>query len=770
MNGISRLWARRSAPGVILLLVLTAFMLRSAIFLGRAMVHGDSIEFGLPLVILRARFIQGHAAATWVESLFGGHPMFAEGQAAFASPLPMLLSALVAPIAGPLYAENLFPFFYVVLTGIGVLGLALSLGLSRWAAVFSMLAVAYSLQWLDLQSNVGVSGTFLWVPWCLWAMEVWLERPGFRSAAIWALALANMITAGYAQTFHGTVLYMAISLIAIPFSLAARRDWLATWRMRVGTGAVAALLCAGLAAIQLLPLFELVGLSHRSGGTALQLQFPARYFIRGMFYTLPTDPERLLSFPNIGSLLVCAAASTVILLRPSTRIVGHLVASLVLFQLGLGQGSPFFRFVYDHNIVPGLHYLRGVSLYTEFSTLGIGIMAGRSIDGIAGWLATDRRPALRRPVLWGLIALAALWVPLVLWVRTPAAPTIQYAVVGVAIVGAVALARLGRATSFPVLMTALLAIECLALRVPPFQLYDPSYVAEPGSAKAIEAVPDWQDYKVFDASLAAVYSFHSSRSPEMLPGLSRMLSAITGSTPILWKMNGMDGSLALPLARRTMLTPRLTDEIDGKVDTPPGARLIDLLGVRFVAAENPISTPAFRPFWHEGGGVWMAENMAAKPRFQAYSGHVTVASPDQALDLMEHWSTPTLVIENPPGAEHQPEMQDAPADGADAEPPALTFRVERAKSTSYRLSVSAERPGWLFLADANYPGWTAKIDGRPVPLFSAQVLGKAVAVPAGDHAVAIEFRSQSVRWGAAISAASLVLFAALFFGAKWAET
>ena len=175
-----------------------------------------------------------------------------------------------------------------------------------------------------------------------------------------------------------------------------------------------------------------------------------------------------------------------------------------------------------------------------------------------------------------------------------------------------------------------------------------------------------------------------------------------------------------------------------------------MLGIRFIGTDGPITLAAGHPFWQGPDNACVMENTAALPRFQVYSRHVTVDSIDAAIDTMASWKARTLVIENPPGPGHQEEMADTDQPDDPSTPP-MTFTVQRAKTTSYLIDISAERPGWFFLADANYPGWKATLDGKDTPLFSAQVLGKAVAIPAGNHTLAITFHSASFIWGLWIS-------------------
>jgi hypothetical protein len=80
-----------------------------------------------------------------------------------------------------------------------------------------------------------------------------------------------------------------------------------------------------------------------------------------------------------------------------------------------------------------------------------------------------------------------------------------------------------------------------------------------------------------------------------------------------------------------------------------------------------------------------------------------------------------------------------------------------------------ESPGWLFLGDTYYPGWQATVNGQPVELFQANVLFRAVPVPAGEHLIEFEFRPRSLQWGALVSGlAALCLVAGLIVaGLNW---
>jgi hypothetical protein len=462
-------------------------------------------------------------------------------------------------------------------------------------------------------------------------------------------------------------------------------------------------------------------------------------------------------FPGAGSLLAVGLAALAFVVPTSGRIKGHMLAALILVQLGWGETSPLFRLLYDHNLVPGLHYFRTVHLYISIAVIGFAVMAAVTVDRLRtlrlgpsffrniGRSGIVRLAAGLAIVMIGATATVLAWVPDLRWMNFGAA-------LG-AIGGGLALILMGRSAFVPALMLALLVGECMNLRAHQFHFYDSALLAEPASAIAIAAVPGLRDDKLFDASTAGIYGFTDSRSPGFADQARRMMEANGSMTDTMWSIRSMNGALALPMRRQVAAEDRLRDEVAGKAANSVGTRLMDVLAVRFISLDQPLNTAGFTPFWSDPAlGIHIMENKAARPRFQLYANHLTVRSPEEALAAIEAMKAPILVIENPPDS-----LQPEPADEAagDSAPPGR-FDILKAKSTEYRVDITADRPTWFFVADANYPGWRATLDGKRVPLFSAQLLGKAVAIPPGRHRLEIAFVSSTFIAGLSISAVSLV--------------
>jgi hypothetical protein len=68
---------------------------------------------------------------------------------------------------------------------------------------------------------------------------------------------------------------------------------------------------------------------------------------------------------------------------------------------------------------------------------------------------------------------------------------------------------------------------------------------------------------------------------------------------------------------------------------------------------------------------------------------------------------------------------------------------EEAIITQYsptRIQIDATGPGVLVLADPNYPGWVARVDGRKTPILEINGLLRGVSLPEGQHTVAFSFQ------------------------------
>jgi uncharacterized membrane protein YfhO len=72
--------------------------------------------------------------------------------------------------------------------------------------------------------------------------------------------------------------------------------------------------------------------------------------------------------------------------------------------------------------------------------------------------------------------------------------------------------------------------------------------------------------------------------------------------------------------------------------------------------------------------------------------------------------------------------------------------------------------GYLILTDTYYPGWRARVDGKESPIMRANLLFRAISLPAGQHEVEFSYEPASSKIGAAVSLATLL---AIVVGLGW---
>jgi len=80
------------------------------------------------------------------------------------------------------------------------------------------------------------------------------------------------------------------------------------------------------------------------------------------------------------------------------------------------------------------------------------------------------------------------------------------------------------------------------------------------------------------------------------------------------------------------------------------------------------------------------------------------------------------------------------------------------------IEVNTPQPGYLILADTEYPGWVAEIDGvRVDTIYRAYGYFRAIEIPAGEHIVRFYYKPLSFRVGVNLSITTLFTYILLLF-------
>ena len=88
-----------------------------------------------------------------------------------------------------------------------------------------------------------------------------------------------------------------------------------------------------------------------------------------------------------------------------------------------------------------------------------------------------------------------------------------------------------------------------------------------------------------------------------------------------------------------------------------------------------------------------------------------------------------------------------------ASPTAEEVTVEESRPTYWRLLVQTERSATpVIISETYFPGWEARVDGRPVALYMADGVIRGIMLSgSGTHTIELYYRPRSFYWGALIT-------------------
>lgn len=404
---------------------------------GGGLVGGDTYPYFFPQKqVLSEAFARGEIPL-WHHRTSLGYPLLAESQAGVFYPTNQVLyrlldihSAYHASILLHYAAAFVFAWRFCRSQQLS----SCSALLAAMVFVYGWFPVRVSLEW----SIIGG----VWFPLCLWMTERFLQKPNRRRLAGLALCLAVHLLAG-----HFTLAFITqLTCLAFAFLSSPRQrptnDWagsraessqahsalpLVLNQWRAATGVIAAIAVAvALAAVQLLPTYELRQLSQRDGTHAVfnpaDGHMPPMYLtqlvaswwywhtpemaasresLKHPFLLSPGDTNPVEAHLYVGLiplLLMTSLLSTSVrrfVRTTNWKTWGILAVAGILYAFG--WFVPIFRHL------PGFGFFIGPGRYTIITTLGFAIIAGLGLDGLL-----RRRSLAVRVILTTLIGVITL--------------------------------------------------------------------------------------------------------------------------------------------------------------------------------------------------------------------------------------------------------------------------------------------------------------------------------------------------------------------------
>lgn len=676
-----------------------------------------------------------------------GAPLLANYQTGLLYPLNW--PSLILPMAQTM---SLMAVLHLMIAGAGMAALTRRLGANAVGQGVGALSFGLCGYLVARLGTYPIIMTVAWLPWMLWAvygvMSVWNRRAG----AWLAFFAALLLLAGHAQTAWYSLLMVGLFSLWLAFaSPLSSRERL----QRVGAVVALLGLGAGVAALQLIPTAELLRTSQRSEGVdydfAMNLSYaPARllnlfapqifgtpadgsYYGRGAFFE---DAVYIGVLPLIAALAALfkglfqrRRSGPVLVSVPFWALIG-----LIGLVFALGQYTPIFPFLY--RAVPTFDLFQAPVRWHLWTVTALAVLAAL---GATTWTRSYRARRWTRRVLVGAVGMVIL--------------TLAFLVLGTLADQARILLRTMLVGAFLVLLACWLTLRqpehdkpgygrwsLLVLVVVaadliwanaglnptvPAAFYTPRpAVANTGRSfwpLTIEERVKFEEWFTFNDYRTAANNAEAVRSSG-LPNLNLLDrdAQLNNFDPLLFgpfKQYLDLIRLAEPAAQANLLRAAGVDRVytaSGRtVETgEPGVRAWLVRDACWYPAESSLTTGLLDPDWQ----------------------------PEQQVLLL--------------------------GDGGCSEDPVPAVEPTRLlvddRGTQVQIELESPADGWLVLADVDYPGWHATLDGQAVPIYRANSAFRAVQINPGVQTIVMRYEPGWLLPGAVISAVCLLVILLLF--------
>ncbi len=749
-----------AALGILALVVGVFFA--PVLFLGRwaPAGGGDLAAFILPYTAYATSSLHAGHVPLWNPYLYSGAPFLADIQSAVFYPLNLPFA--LAPGAVTYRALEMLSVFHFWLAGAlmyACLRAWQTPPLARPAALLGGIAFGLSDLFFTHFGNLNLIAGAAWLP----LVMLGVRRGGARGLLLGAVGVALSGLAGHTQPLLHILLAVAVygavrlagTLVewvrattagartartegeTAPGGLARLGEWLPAV---VG----APVLGLALAALTLLPAYELTSYTRRAGLT----------YADATAYSLPPQALVGLVAPNlqgrgpagfwgswdrveVGFLGVIPLLLAAVGLTRGRRAVFWAALAGLALLLALGPATPlhelFFRFV------PGMAQLRAPARLILLVDFGLAGLAALGLDAllhrprpIHGWLALATAVALG-------IGVALAWSRLDSFGRPSAA---QLATARNAVLSAETLLVLG---------AALIALRAWR-RLPPrwLALGLPALLVVDLLAQGMGVDTSPTDPTANYDHPAAVAFLQAD------PSLYRI--EVRGESWGVWAPNlslreGLYDTSGLynplEIADYQLFWESLTDR---------QTRLFDFLNAKYVVGPKDFALPwgKFAPVFDGDPAVNIYLNTQTLPRAQlVYRSRVI---PDrraqfEALRAPGFDPSQSVILES-----------GVALDGGPAGESSLSLAEYEADRLA--VDVVAAGEGYVVFSEVYYPGWQAWVDGVAAPIERANFTFRAVRVPRGPHRVELRFEPTTWRVGLAISALAIVAALSLTYQAR----
>lgn len=751
--------AKVMAVPAIVLLGLLLFV--GALPADRVLSLKDAGHLFLALKTRTAEAFQAGQLPLWDESIGCGSPLLADPVAQVFYPGNVLFL-----LASASQSLKYFALLHLMLTALAFMVLAREFGVLNPGALVGGLVLMGSGAVVSFHYNpTWTAGLPCLLVSMAYSRRLIYGRGSWGSAAVLSGSLFLMHLAGAFELILAFAVYAAAELIAAiltrPSDQAGRKSYRPPLRGALFL-TLSGALAAGLAACQLLPTFEMLSFSSRSIGVpslhaAIWSLHPGRWlelvapqlfgdpgedtFWIALLRTSPFANQPLLSGIYLGvPALALAMAGLSALPRRERWILAGM--TLVTAVLSLGDQTPVFDLA--RQFVPGMGLFRYPAKIFLLSMISITLLAGAGANALLEGKARIHRIVLISSLGLGVLLLGCSLLGLVFqdavsqWISQgivrenlglDEVEVLQRAMAalfrgfGVALIFAAFVSRIRR-ISGRLGLVLLLVLLVLDLGL--------------ANRRLIVTTPE-KAYFTLPESLPPPERLHESS------GIKRIAQNPSGAAVLIYRPHRLsllgyrcaDSYGSLKLANNVMFAAALGAWPD---------RSLQFRSVRFVVEP---------PNGHEDFQI--RELKDTLPRALVVSRAALAINDEVAARLLgsaDFDPRRDIVFSD--------DLSEALllwADSRSTSAPVTRVRMLADKATEVHLEIESPAAAYLLLNDTWYPGWQATVNDKTVPILRANLMFRAVQIPAGSCKVKFVYRPQSVRAGLQVSGLSLILLA-----------
>jgi membrane protein YfhO len=710
----------------------------SVVFITDDYFASDIFNGELPGRVLAGQSLRAGRLPLWTSQLCSGFPL----AGAPADPIGLALFTLLPPAP----ALDALVIVLLLVAAHGAYGLARRFGSDRAGGVLAGVAFAGSGYIACQLKHLSIVSTVVWLPVGLLVIDRALDPAGSRArrstaAAVFGLVFAEQVLCGFPQSAYICALTYGAFALFRALTASSRESRTVRNMVRVLSGlGLASVLGAASGAVIMLPLSALGSISDRAEGLSYSWSTRLAYWVPNLkTFLIPYihgdisnntyigPPFFWEDYGYVGALTFVLALYAAYRERRRPIAVFTFAMTLVAYFFVLGQATPVFSIAYW--LIPGLKLFRFPTRFLVVVELGLALLAAMGLTRVREDLARRwPRPAIP---MYAAIAICAL-TALDLFVHQPRQNPMVPAREWLAPPASVEIVRTGG--------------------TPP-RTFSPRH--RDAHRRTFQLAHGWTD-------VAPYLQLRDVLAPNLGGGFWGVPSGdcYVGISPRwfvdVWGDHNRELSLMSFLAAYDFEAGVL--RISPKL---PG--VLRAYGVTHMLSSFPAQGAALPLAGRTGNAYIYRIDGAARVRLVGVARHVT--DQEAAQRLLD------------PGfdADREVLLHDAPASarplaGEAVETAAGPGRAAITKETQREIVVEAasDADGFLLLADTFYPGWSAEVDGKPVPLYRANLSVRAIQLPKGQHVVRFAYEAPGFARGLQITLLAVSLLIAWAGGTAYA--